>query len=212
MEHTHQWAELRLQAYHDGELDARASERISAHLTDCAICREELATLASLSSLLQAVPPAQDLMPEDRFVASVGLRLSRRPTVPLSERVIDAGWRWAPALLVGLWAFFQAVSWMTTGILTLSSLGVGSPWFDRLPQVVTRLLSIAGLRWDDRVPAAVGLDVLGDAIAALGLGNLSLTLVHFGFYIVLGLAIWSWAASWWARERHRQLEQLTSDA
>ena len=209
MEQVHRWAQLRLQAYYDGELDARASQRVAAHLADCELCRQELATLASLSSLLQEAPPAPDLLPEERFVANVGLRLARRPAAPLSERIVYAGWRWVPAVLVGLWAFFQAVSWMTSGILALLTLNVGIPELDLLPETLSGFLPGLGVRWGETLLTALGIDFVWSAIDTLGLGYLALWLMQLGFYAFLGLAIWSWAASWWARERHRQLERPT---
>ncbi|MGC9347163.1 MAG: zf-HC2 domain-containing protein [Anaerolineae bacterium] len=208
MEHTHRWAKLRLQAYYDGELDRRTADRVAVHVADCAACREELAALASLSSLLQEAPPAPALVPENQFVANVGLRLAHRPVPTLPERVLHAGWRWTPALLVGLWALFQAVSWMTTGILTLSALGVGAPLLEALSEIATGALQTAEPRWSDTLLAVFRFNVLWSAVETLGLGSISLWLMQLAFYLFLGLAIWSWLASWWARERHRQVEGM----
>lgn len=43
----------RLSAYKDGELDGRLSEEISSHLRECPACREELAELERVDSLVK---------------------------------------------------------------------------------------------------------------------------------------------------------------
>ena len=52
-----------LSAYHDGELSAETAERLSEHLADCSVCREELAGYQALSDLAGSLsdpgtPPA----------------------------------------------------------------------------------------------------------------------------------------------------------
>jgi len=49
----------RLSAYADGELDARAVERIEAHLAGCEPCREELEGLRLTSAALAGLPEAE---------------------------------------------------------------------------------------------------------------------------------------------------------
>ncbi|MCP4519386.1 MAG: hypothetical protein GY824_29670, partial [Delftia sp.] len=96
-EHVMAW----LQAYHDGELASRRLRKVEAHLAGCATCRAELDELRSLTALLGQSPGASVLTPPARFVAQVGLRLSRRPERPAWQRALETGWRWVPAGLLG---------------------------------------------------------------------------------------------------------------
>lgn len=106
-EHINGW----LVAYHDGELGERRSKKVEAHLKNCEACREELAKLNSLRSLLQENPEASDLMALDRFVAQVGLRLQHRPSRTPFQRTLATLWILIPVGLLGIWAFIQALTY-----------------------------------------------------------------------------------------------------
>jgi hypothetical protein len=45
-----------IDAYHDGELDSQAATRFADHLSECARCREELASMESISGLFAELP------------------------------------------------------------------------------------------------------------------------------------------------------------
>lgn len=47
----------KVDAYHDGELDAVAMDRFDAHLASCAPCREELRALRAMSRWIEARRP-----------------------------------------------------------------------------------------------------------------------------------------------------------
>ena len=85
-----------LATYHDGELKGRRLRQVEAHLAECATCRAELNELQCLSALLHESPVAEDLLPPERFVAQVGLRLERRPTkvaaVALANKMARMAW------------------------------------------------------------------------------------------------------------------------
>lgn len=182
MNHITEW----LQAYYDGELNDRRAERVAAHLATCAACREELEALASLSDLLQAAPPAADLMPGERFVAQVGLQMARRPTRPLPERALLTGWMLAPALLLALWAIVRAGGLVADTVLILLSLGIGT-------EVLGPLAANPSLPWAEVLPEIPGVGL-----------NLQLSLL-----LLLSLTTWSWLTSWWARSRnHQRVDQL----
>ena len=104
-DHINGW----LHAFHDGELGRRRSEKVRAHLEDCEACREELEKLSSLRLLLQENPEASDLMPLDQFVAQVGLRLPHRAPRSAFQRSLLALWTMIPVILLGVWAFAQAL-------------------------------------------------------------------------------------------------------
>ena len=194
----------RLQAYHDGELDPRMAEAVEAHLAECEACLTEFEALEILSALLHELPPATQLMPEDRFVAQVALRLPRDETPRLPERTLKWGWRLAPVMLVATWAFVQAAAILTSGIAALVRLGVGS--------------ELAGSLIPEQTAASgVGLGLAGSLLDALGgdaaveiLRQLSgvgwIAVVPMLFTGLTALAICSWVAMWWAVERQAPQE------
>ncbi len=109
-EHVNGW----LAAYFDGELGDRRSQKVRAHLEECASCREELAKLNSLRQLLREHPEAGDLMPAKQFASQVALQLPRRPSQPLWRRTVTLVWGSIPAVLLAVWVFTQALFALTT--------------------------------------------------------------------------------------------------
>lgn len=89
-------ADVRLDEYLDGELDAPARAAVDAHLAACAACRAELARSRSLEDVLRRAPEEGAPDPE-RFLAELRVRTADRP------------WRrraaLAAVLLVGVAAF-----------------------------------------------------------------------------------------------------------
>jgi WD40 repeat protein len=72
---TCEWVEEQLSAYHDGELDAAASEHVRAHLATCARCSAVLADYARFDQALAHLPryaPAPEL--RDRVFSSPAFR------------------------------------------------------------------------------------------------------------------------------------------
>lgn len=190
-----------LGAYRDGELQARRNQQVEAHLARCAACRAELERLQTLAVLLQASPAAQGLIPPERFVAQVGLRLPRRPERPAWQRALELGWRLVPLGLLGAWASVQAVLVVAGVALAALQLGVGGDLVaGLLPAVQERLwlTEILGL-------PEVGLrDVLRVIPHLLSNGGPLgwATMLNLGALAVIGLLYWGWLASWWARQ-HR---------
>jgi hypothetical protein len=163
-----------------------------------------LKALQCLSALLHESPAAEGLLPADRFVAQIGLRLPRRPTKPVWQRTLETGWRLTPVGLVGTWAFIQAV-FLVAGItlivlqisgidiLGLQQAGHGETW-------LTAALGYVGVGLDNTTMTILKvLDMLRAGIV---------------FYLTATVAIillyWSWLASLWARRRHQQLQPQTS--
>lgn len=70
-------ADVRLDEYLDGELDAAARGEVEAHLSACASCRESLESSRRLERFLLSVPPAS--RPDaERFLAGIRARARRR--------------------------------------------------------------------------------------------------------------------------------------
>ena len=194
----------RLQAYCDGELDPRTAAAVEAHMAECEACLAELEALETLSALLHELPPATQLMPEDRFVAQVALRLPREATRTLPESTLKWGWRLAPAMLVATWVFAQAAAILASGITALLRLGIGG--------------EVLGVLIPEQTAAGgAGLGLAGSLLDALGGGAVvnilrqlsalgQIAVVPMLFTGLTALAICSWVAMWWALERQAPRE------
>jgi hypothetical protein len=206
-----------LGAYHDGELRGRHLRQVEAHLARCATCRADLERLQALAALLQESPAAENLTPPERFVAQVGLQLSRRPERPAWQSAsggLEIGWQLVPLGLLGAWAFVQAVFAMAGVVLVALRMGLGgdvAAWLLR-PELVEGLAGSGkrGPYWLTEIFSLSGAglnDVLQVMLRLLSGGGplgwaATLNLVSL---VVIGLLYWSWLASWWARRQHRQL-------
>ena len=132
-EHSHPFSGW-LAAYYDGELaDARRAE-LEAHLPTCASCRQELAALQSLSSLL-----AVDRLPDD-VLTSQAARLALRmleSQLPDRASVTLSPVRWLPGigllLANGLVQFVGVASLVVMLIASqLPGAGRSVAWLDRV--------------------------------------------------------------------------------
>lgn len=92
-----------LGAYHDGELDARASADVEAHLGACPACAEEMARLVRVSQLLaRAARPAPTAAQMARFheaardASSAGIRHWAEALTALAAAVLItfSAWLW----------------------------------------------------------------------------------------------------------------------
>jgi anti-sigma factor RsiW len=193
-----------LAAYHDGELRGRRLRQVEDHLAECAACRVELDELQCLSTLLHESPAAEGLLSPERFVAQVGLRLPRRPTQPAWQRTLEAGWRLAPAGLIGTWAFVQAV-FIVTGIVLIGLQVCG--------------IDVMGLQQaaSHQTWLTAGLSFLGAGLSPTTLtvlNTLNVLIWGLALYLTATIAVvllyWSWLASLWARRRHQRLQLQTS--
>jgi len=199
IEHVTIW----LEAYHDGELKGRRLEQVEAHLAVCAACRAELEKLQALTAMLQTNPPASNLMPPERFVAQVGLRLARRPVAPAWQRTLEAGWRLVPVGLLGAWAFVQTMFIVAGAVVWASKLGFGGNLISRLapaPQGEFLLNELSRF-------STLDLDVVGEmALRTLRGGSLwrGDIVWQLALSVAIGLLYLSWLASWWVRRQRNR--------
>jgi anti-sigma factor RsiW len=114
--HQNDYIKEWLGAYLDGELAGDRLAWVEEHLADCAKCQNELAELRQLSALLQADSLPDSLVDEAAFITRVEQRLSRS-SQPSSRRWLRASLRFAPLGLFGVWAFSQAVFWVSSALL-----------------------------------------------------------------------------------------------
>jgi hypothetical protein len=157
-----------------------------------------LEQLQTLSGLLQENPIAEGLMPAERFVAQIGLRMERRPEKPAWQRVLETGWRLTPAGLVGAWAFVQAVFIVAGIALIVLQVGVGIDVLG-LEDVSRETWLTAGLGFLGAELSDTSLIVL-NLIDALSHG----VVLYVIALIAIGLMYWSWLATLWARHQHQK--------
>ena len=192
-EHVNEW----LNAYLDGELGGWRLERVEDHLAGCPDCRAELETLRLLSQLVQQVPLPQALPSAERFTAQVMLRLPRQPARRTQGRLPELGWWLVPAVLLGGWAFVQAVFWLSTGIWTAGEIGLlgeTAAWL--APQAQGTGMLTGTLQWLGVMPGGSMQQIAG---LSEGMGwNLLLRLVLEGG---LGFLYLGWLLTWWQRRQ-----------
>jgi anti-sigma factor RsiW len=189
--HIHEW----LNAYHDGELRGRRLERVEAHLQDCPECREALAELEALSSLLRAEPlPPISTNPE-QFAAQINLRLPRRSNSARQTSEGSGGWRMSvvPLGILAAAGFLRSVTWVTNLLTVVEGSGLkpgAVSWL--LPASSTppnTLQRFSLLAVDLGVP--LNLDIF-----------LSLLLP-----LMLAAGYLTWLALWWSAQDRTEIEQ-----
>lgn len=124
----------KIEAYHDGELDAPGRLEVERHLAECAACAEELSELRGLSEAFAAVP--------DVHLSQMGRHRLRGRI----DQVMTGG--------------LMRTAWMLSG-LAASVLVVGSLWLARAeqsPQAAPPWVEVAAvtapLSRDSTTPAA----------------------------------------------------------
>lgn len=194
--HVTEW----LNAYLDSELKDSQVQQVEAHLVECETCREELESLARLSSLLHKVPAPEFTSPE-RFAAQVNLRLPRRQMSASRNTFLEVGWWMIPVGLLGVWVFIGTSTLISSMLSTANSMGLMSGlsnwldfgstseayWSTTLGQF--GVLSGNGLNW-----AAMTEALTRTSLPQIAL-NVSIALLYLG-----------WMAIWWAR--HQRQEQV----
>ncbi len=196
-----------LNAYHDGELSIRRWRQVEQHLQICADCKAHLEEIQAISMLLDDVPSAEDLLPNEVFVAQVGMRLPREDNASLWNKISQTGWRAAPFGLLGSWALVQAIFIVSNLVLWALRIVPGADQIMALlpsggssPVIVTGLSGLGILR-------------AGQLGASLFGGNSFLgwsLIFNVGITMLIGLLYWSWLASWWIRTNGNHMLNGTS--
>ena len=196
--HVTEW----LSAYLDNELKGIQFQQVVTHLVECQACRDELESLARISSLIREVP-APEFTSAERFAARVNLRLPQRRMLAPRNRSLEVGWWMVPVGLLGAWIFIGTTSLISNLLSVANGLGLvtgvsnwlvfgpvnEASWSATLGQV--GVLSGSGLNW---------------AAATEALTRTSLP--QFAIHIAIASLYLSWMAIWWARRRRQDNVQL----
>jgi anti-sigma factor RsiW len=191
-----------LGAYLDGEISASHREEIEAHLSMCYLCQAELESLEQLADLLQTDPPLARYTSDSVFVRQVMQRISR-PAVPGWQHFLQLSWRLAPFFIFAVWAFFQAVSWVSSVVL----IGIG--WVPEMKDAFQALEPLAntggGTWWNDLLQMSLLNSGVNRAAASFAWLEPSavMILIDLALLTVLAVLFVSWLASWWAYHRSK---------
>ncbi len=198
-EHATHW----LGGYVDGELRGLRLRWVESHLAECSACRSELQALKNLRALLLESPGVEGALPPERFVAEVGLRLTRRQARPPAQRTLELAWRMAPAgLLLGL-AFVQTVS-ILVGVLRLAlSVGYGGDVAALVFPPAAGGVSLGDVLSLSPASVAGAVEMLAGFVQE-GAAVAWLPVLYLLLVTVIATLYWSWLASWWVRRRHQQ--------
>jgi predicted anti-sigma-YlaC factor YlaD len=191
-----------LGAYLDGELHGRQFHKVEEHLTACESCRAELASLQSLSGILQEAPAA-DFPSADRFASNVTLRLARRPVIPMHRKVLEFGWWMVPVGLLMAWIFISTTSLVSNmvsaaneiGLLNGASAGLFSGtadvahWSQTLGQF--GFLSGNSLQWAETT----------ESFSQTAIPEIT-------WQVSIAVLYLCWIAIWWARHARQEPGQL----
>ena len=192
--HITEW----LNAYLDGELKGSQLQQVEAHLVECQACRDELESLARLSSLLHEVP-TPEFTPSERFAARVNLRLPQRRMSAPRNKAVEIGWWMMPVGLLGTWIFIGTTSWVSDLLSAANNLGL-----------LTGLSSwlVFGSANETYWSATLGQfgilsgNSLGWAATTEALTRTSLPLITI--QVSIAFLYLSWMAIWWARRQRQE--------
>jgi hypothetical protein len=194
--HVTEW----IGAYHDGELKGARLQQVAAHLEHCVTCRAELEALQGLSGLLQTAPAITPRAPARTFAAQVGLRLPHPTTMqqPAWRKALKFGWQFAPLGLIVIWAFAQAVSWVT-GLVLLT--GLDQRFMPNIQTSSSLDLAMGSLF---HLPGEELLNVWNVIPSNINIEWLGLVYVQVLVNILLAVLLWCWLVSWWVYRKRQQ--------
>jgi hypothetical protein len=104
----HEYVDKRLSAYVDGELSARETARVKAHLEVCKDCRDDLAALRWTKNLLQETPTVP--LPRSFVLREVDIT----PPRPVRRRQRAFAMQWATAIVALLFILVSAGDILTS--------------------------------------------------------------------------------------------------
>lgn len=194
--------ELRLQAYHDGELRGEACHQIQAHLGQCVPCAERIRQWGELGARLrQTRPAAEAFSSEGEFWARLAGRLPKaRPvTWPLVP--------YLPPFLLG------AFGLLTEGLISLVILAYALVGLGLIPPLAPTLRAwlvealkapflesslYAWLGWSgDELSQAVAQSLAKVSLATQEMALMLLIVLALGMFLSLLLIVYvSWALCW----------------
>jgi len=189
-EHINKW----INAYLDGELSGKRLAQVEIHLSECAECQVELASLQALSNALNDASLPKFLSAE-RFAANVALNLPRKQTKSLSRSALEITWWLMPVALTFAWLFIHTTLVLTNWVGAAGGLGLlnnpTAAWLiPAAPQetLFTLVLGQFGMMNSSGLELLDAFEAFADSIV---------------WQVAIALLYVGWIATWWARQRRR---------
>ena len=190
-----------LGAYLDGELHGRGLTKVEAHLADCLICQEEYAALQTLSATLGEVPLPEFSSPE-RLASDVALRLPRRSTAPMQNKVLGVGWWLVPVGLLVTWIFIST-TFLASDIVTAAKdfglLNSASDWLVSSSSSEAQYTTFLG-QLGILEPDTLQWFTISESFTRNFISNTF-------WQVSIAMLYLSWIAIWWARHTRKGLGQ-----
>ena len=193
-DHVSEW----LSAYLDGELHGSRLEQVKMHLAECDACRAELASLETISDLLQEVPAAA-FTPPERFAAQVRLRLPHQRRVTPRKKLLEISWWMIPIGLLAIWIFINTSFFVYDALSVANNFGLltgVSNW--------TRFGVLGAANWSSTLGQIGVLDGNSLALAASTETFTRTSLTQITLQVSIALLYLSWIAIWWAHHQRQQ--------
>lgn len=190
-----------LDAFYDGELDPQRHQQVQLHVDNCPICREQIASRAALSDMLQSVP-GHNWVPDNKTILEqVMQEIQPGQSSVFARRNRLSAWWLTPALLVAGWAFLQALFFIAGLFLQISPVQLSTLEPSYTPSILENFFSMAFLpriyTW--LLPA---IDLLP------GSNALQLFFLEFILSCICTILLSSWLAGWFAYHRHVQFSAV----
>jgi predicted anti-sigma-YlaC factor YlaD len=188
-----------LGAYLDGELRDRKLIKVETHLAECLVCQEEYAALQTLSATLQEVP-LPDFSPPERIATEVTLRLPRRSTVLIYNKVLEVGWWLVPVGLLVTWIFIST-TFLASNIVTAANdfglLNSASDWLVSSSSNEVKYATFLG-QFGFLKPSTLQWFTISESFTRNIFSN-------FFWQVSIAMLYLSWIAVWWGRHTRQGL-------
>lgn len=193
-----------LDAFYDNELDPQRRQQVMLHLDNCTICREQVASKAALSEMLQSVPGLNWDPSEKTILEQVMQEIQPVKSSVFTRRNRLNTWWLTPALLITGWAFLQALFFIAGLLLQVTPVQISMLEPSFTPSLLENFFSMAILpgfyTW--LVPA---FDLLP------GSNALQLFFLELILSCICTILLASWLAGWFAYHRHVRFSTVEVD-
>ena len=192
-----------LDAYYDGELNTRLSQKVNNHLASCPTCQAAFQDMQQLSEHLKAYS-LPDFIPEERFAAQVVLCLPREQEKPFPEKAIQVGWWLIPVFLLSAGIVNHAIVAINNALQIASRMG----WTPSAAAITIPTLTLESLfsmllnTLGSLLPASLQWFKITDHIIQLILSN-------FFLQLALGILYLCWITLWWINHTRQGSGQST---
>jgi hypothetical protein len=186
-----------LDAYHDGELSQKQTQKIERHLQTCAPCQESYLAIKNISAALQEYP-LPDFPSGEQIAAQVTLCLPRIQEKPMRRKVLEVGWWMIPIVLFASWVLISSTILVSHLLTTaenfeffnrVSNLFVSTTTSDSIFSLLLHQIGIVE-------PANIQWLTISTKFVIAFLSNII-------WHLLMAVLYLSWIALWWTQHTHQ---------